>query len=147
MLIATEWDVFRAPDFQAIKQRLKHNVIFDGRNLYPPKLMQEWGDHQDDRMAPWRPSPQSVEPYRGLIYVWLYEALTGELYRSMKTILITGAAAFLESHLCDRFLKEDHAVIGMDNLLTGSLRNIKHLSDCAAFTFLEHDISKPITLA
>ena len=44
-----------------------------------------------------------------------------------KRVLITGAAGFLGSHLCDRFIKEDYQVIGMDNLITGDLNNIKHL--------------------
>ena len=44
-----------------------------------------------------------------------------------KTILITGAAGFLGSHLCDRFIKEGYHVIGMDNLITGDLKNIEHL--------------------
>jgi dTDP-glucose 4,6-dehydratase len=45
----------------------------------------------------------------------------------MKRILITGAAGFLGSHLCDRFIKEGYFVIGMDNLITGDLKNIEHL--------------------
>ena len=44
-----------------------------------------------------------------------------------KRVLITGAAGFLGSHLCDRFIKEGYQVVGMDNLITGSLRNIEHL--------------------
>lgn len=57
-------------------------------------------------------------------------------------VLITGAAGFLGSHLCDRFLKEGHEVIGMDNLLTGSLRNIEHLFPRPDFTFYHHDITR-----
>ena len=44
-----------------------------------------------------------------------------------KNVLITGAAGFLGSHLCDRFLKEGFFVVGMDNLITGAIRNLKHL--------------------
>ncbi|MFM7838346.1 MAG: NAD-dependent epimerase/dehydratase family protein, partial [Chitinophagaceae bacterium] len=44
-----------------------------------------------------------------------------------KRVLITGAAGFLGSHLCDRFIREGFQVIGMDNLITGDLRNIEHL--------------------
>jgi nucleoside-diphosphate-sugar epimerase len=47
----------------------------------------------------------------------------------MKRVLITGAAGFLGSHLCDRFLKEGFYVIGMDNLITGRLENLEHLKD------------------
>ncbi len=59
-----------------------------------------------------------------------------------KRILITGAAGFLGSHLCDRFLKEGYHVIGMDNLITGDLRNIEHLFKRDDFEFYHHDVSK-----
>jgi dTDP-glucose 4,6-dehydratase len=58
-----------------------------------------------------------------------------------KRILITGAAGFLGSHLCDRFIKEDFHVIGMDNLITGDLRNIEHLFKLENFEFYNHDVS------
>ena len=47
--------------------------------------------------------------------------------QTKERVLITGAAGFLGSHLCDRFLKEGYHVIGMDNLITGRLKNIEHL--------------------
>jgi dTDP-glucose 4,6-dehydratase len=56
-------------------------------------------------------------------------------------ILITGAAGFLGSHLCDRFLAEGHEVIGMDNFITGSPDNIAHLIGNAGFRFIEHDVT------
>jgi dTDP-glucose 4,6-dehydratase len=59
-----------------------------------------------------------------------------------KRILITGAAGFLGSHLCDRFIKEDYHVIGMDNLITGDLKNIAHLFKLREFDFYHHDVSK-----
>ncbi len=59
-----------------------------------------------------------------------------------KRILITGAAGFLGSHLCDRFIGEGFEVVGMDNLLTGNIRNIEHLFPHQAFTFYHHDVSK-----
>ncbi len=59
-----------------------------------------------------------------------------------KRILITGAAGFLGSHLSDRFLAEGYEVIGMDNLLTGNLRNIEHLFPNKDFTFYHHDITR-----
>jgi len=59
-----------------------------------------------------------------------------------KRVLITGAAGFLGSHLCDRFIKEGFHVIGMDNLITGDLRNIEHLFKLEHFEFYHHDISK-----
>jgi len=58
-----------------------------------------------------------------------------------KRVLITGAAGFLGSHLSDRFLAEGYEVIGMDNLLTGSLRNIEHLFPREDFKFYNHDVS------
>lgn len=60
----------------------------------------------------------------------------------MKRILITGAAGFLGSHLCDRFIKEGYFVIGMDNLITGDLKNIEHLMKLKNFEFYHHDVSK-----
>jgi dTDP-glucose 4,6-dehydratase len=60
----------------------------------------------------------------------------------MKRILITGAAGFLGSHLCDRFIKEGYHVIGMDNLITGDLKNIEHLMKLKNFEFYHHDVSK-----
>src|ERR1700761_3848900 len=59
-----------------------------------------------------------------------------------KRILITGAAGFLGSHLCDRFLAEGYQVIGMDNLLTGNIKNIEHLFPVKEFEFYHHDVSK-----
>jgi dTDP-glucose 4,6-dehydratase len=56
-------------------------------------------------------------------------------------ILITGAAGFLGSHLCDRLLKEDHEVIGMDNFITGSPENLAHLAGHNNFTFIRHDVA------
>lgn len=60
----------------------------------------------------------------------------------MKRVLITGAAGFLGSHLCDRFIKEGYYVIGMDNLITGDLKNIEHLMKLKNFEFYHHDVSK-----
>jgi len=61
---------------------------------------------------------------------------------SQKRVLITGAAGFLGSHLCDRFVKEGYHVIGMDNLITGDLSNIQHLFKLKDFEFYHHDVSK-----
>ncbi|MGL4598076.1 MAG: UDP-glucuronic acid decarboxylase family protein [Bacteroidia bacterium] len=59
-----------------------------------------------------------------------------------KRVLITGAAGFLGSHLCDRFIAEGCHVIGMDNLITGDLKNIEHLFSNERFEFYHHDVSK-----
>lgn len=58
-----------------------------------------------------------------------------------KRVLITGAAGFLGSHLCDRFIKEDFEVIGMDNLITGNMDNLEHLLALEQFTFYHQDVS------
>lgn len=60
----------------------------------------------------------------------------------MKRVLITGAAGFIGSHLCDRFIAEGYHVIGMDNLITGNLANIEHLFPLENFEYYHHDVSK-----
>ena len=65
----------------------------------------------------------------------------------MKRVLITGAAGFLGSHLCDRFIKDGYHVIGMDNLLTGNITNIEHLFPLPQFEFHHHDITKYIHIS
>ena len=59
-------------------------------------------------------------------------------------VLITGGAGFLGSHLCDRFLAEGHTVICIDNLITGSTRNIEHLAGRDDFLFIKHDVTNYI---
>lgn len=65
----------------------------------------------------------------------------------MKRVLITGAAGFLGSHLCDRFIKEGYHVIAMDNLITGDLANIEHLFPLENFEFHNHDVSNFVHVA
>lgn len=60
----------------------------------------------------------------------------------MKKVLITGAAGFIGSHLCDRFIKEGYHVIGMDNLISGNITNIEHLFPLKNFEYYHHDVSK-----
>jgi dTDP-glucose 4,6-dehydratase len=62
-------------------------------------------------------------------------------------ILLTGAAGFLGSHLCDRLLSDGHHVIGMDNLLTGKVENIAHLAGRDDFAFIKHDVTNFIYIA
>lgn len=75
-------------------------------------------------------------PYSFSSNIFSFKSLT------VPRILITGAAGFLGSHLCDRFIKEGFQVIGMDNLLTGSLDNIQHLFPLPEFEYYHHDVSK-----
>jgi dTDP-glucose 4,6-dehydratase len=65
----------------------------------------------------------------------------------MKRILVTGAAGFLGSHLCDRFTKEGYYVIAMDNLITGRMTNIEHLFKLSNFEFYNHDVTKYIHIS
>tara|TARA_R110001592_G_scaffold307299_2_gene580693 strand:- start:209262 stop:210245 length:984 start_codon:yes stop_codon:yes gene_type:complete len=65
----------------------------------------------------------------------------------MKTVLITGAAGFLGSHLCDRFIKEGYKVIAMDNLITGDMSNIEHLFPLENFQFCHQDVSQHVHVA
>jgi dTDP-glucose 4,6-dehydratase len=65
----------------------------------------------------------------------------------MPRVLITGAAGFLGSHLSDRFIREGYRVVGMDNLITGDLRNIAHLMKLEEFEFYHHDVSKFVHVA
>ncbi len=60
----------------------------------------------------------------------------------MKKVLITGAAGFLGSHLCDRFVREGFQVIGMDNFITGDYNNIAHLDSNSNFSFIKHDVTE-----
>ncbi|MBO9619827.1 MAG: SDR family oxidoreductase [Niabella sp.] len=64
-----------------------------------------------------------------------------------KRVLITGAAGFLGSHLCDKFISEGYSVIGMDNLITGDLKNLEHLFPNPDFEFYHHDITKYIHIS
>ena len=63
-----------------------------------------------------------------------------------KTVFITGAAGFLGSHLCDRFIAEEFHVIGMDNYITGDQDNIHHLFNHPNFKFIEHDVTNHIDI-
>ena len=64
----------------------------------------------------------------------------------MKRVLITGAAGFIGSHLCDRFINEKYEVIAIDNLITGDKKNISHLEKLPQFTFIKHDITERIEI-
>ena len=65
----------------------------------------------------------------------------------MARVLITGAAGFLGSHLCDRFIAEGYDVLAMDNLITGNMENLEHLLGRPNFTFYHHDVSNYVHVA
>jgi len=62
-------------------------------------------------------------------------------------VMVTGAAGFLGSHLCDRLVAEGHDVIGLDNLITGNIRNIEHLAGNPRFQFIKHDVTEYVFLS
>ena len=66
------------------------------------------------------------------------------IYESKKRVLVTGGAGFLGSHLIDRLIERGDEVICVDNLFTGSKRNIEHLADCKKFEFIRHDVTLPL---
>jgi dTDP-glucose 4,6-dehydratase len=68
------------------------------------------------------------------------ERRTGDLGR----IIVTGGAGFIGSHLVDRALSEGHEVVAVDNLITGSLDNLAHLAEERRFSFIRHDVTKPL---
>jgi len=61
-------------------------------------------------------------------------------------IIVSGAAGFIGSHFCDRLLQEGHTVVGLDNFLTGSPRNLEHLAGDARFHFQQQDITEPFVI-
>jgi len=76
--------------------------------------------------------------------IGLTAVLMRRSYFEQKRILVTGGAGFLGSHLCERLLADGHALLCVDNLFTGSRRNIAHLLDDKAFEFIRHDITFPL---
>ncbi|HXA04120.1 MAG TPA: UDP-glucuronic acid decarboxylase family protein [Bryobacteraceae bacterium] len=61
-------------------------------------------------------------------------------------IIVSGAAGFIGSHMCDRLLAEGHTVVGLDNFLTGAERNLAHLKGQPQFQFIRQDVTKPFSL-
>lgn len=66
--------------------------------------------------------------------------------KKSKRILVTGGAGFLGSHLCERFLEQGHQVTALDNFITGSRENVRHLLPQRSFRLMKHDISKPVRM-
>lgn len=67
-------------------------------------------------------------------------------WRNHLRVVVSGAAGFIGSHMCDRLLAEGYTVVALDNLLTGAERNIEHLSGHPDFHFLLHDVTRPVPL-
>jgi len=70
----------------------------------------------------------------------------GRFAEAKLRIIVSGAAGFIGSHLTDRLLKDRHIVIGLDNLITGSVRNLAHLEGRPEFRFIEHDVTAPLAI-
>ena len=122
LIIATEWAAFRNPDFDILISSMKSPVIFDGRNLFSIEYM------------------QNKKFYYQSVGRKLVNNLPNEKNFSNWSCWILG------SHLCERFLKEEFEVIGMDNFITGSAQNIELLAHNKNFEFIKHDVSNFIKL-
>ena len=116
LVLATDWNQFRKLDLPRLEKTMKAKNFVDLRNLYEPKEMKK----------------ARLELRRARA-------------RLMR-IVVTGAAGFLGSHLTDRLLAEGHEVVGLDNLVTGDVRNIAHLAGNRKFRFVYHDVTEYIYL-
>jgi nucleotide sugar dehydrogenase len=153
MLILTDSDEFSGLDLQQLRSQMRLPVIIDGRNLYRPEEMEAAGFtyHSVGRtpvVAVDRASvipkrvPKQIVPFtlpgvKGSAIVHVKKTPSNQRY------LVTGAAGFLGSHLCDALLADGHVVVGVDNFSTGCLSNLAHLKNESRFTLLERDICEP----
>ncbi len=112
LVVVTDWNEYRHPDFGRIKAALRQPIIVDGRNLYDAAKL------------------------RSLGFRYFSIGRGGRM-----RVLITGAAGFLGSHLSDRFLADGHRVVGIDNFVTGNPDNIAHLMGRPDFEFFRHNVS------
>ena len=78
------------------------------------------------------------------LFIAIFCAIVLSIGIEAKTVLVTGGAGFLGSHLCDRLIEEGDYVICLDNLFTGSLDNIEHLLNHPRFEFINHDVTEPL---
>jgi dTDP-glucose 4,6-dehydratase len=130
LVVLTDWAEFSQLDTFQIKQRLGRPIVLDGRNMFDSGAMKEMGltyvcvGRPADRVPTDKPVSTAG--------------------KRRKRALVTGAAGFLGSHMVDALLAEGYSVLGVDNLLTGRLKNIQHLKGCSHFEFLRHDISEPL---
>jgi len=129
LVVLTDWAEFSQLDLLQLKRRLARPIVLDGRNIFDSSAMKEAGityicvGRPEDRI----PTAKQVSS-------------TG---KKRKRALVTGAAGFLGSHMVDALLAESYSVLGVDNLLTGSVKNIQHLNSDPEFEFSRYDISEP----
>ncbi len=129
LVVLTDWAEFSHLDIVQFKKRLLRPIILDGRNIFDPRVMKEMG----------------------LTYVSIGRAADESFAarhvpssgKRSKRALVTGAAGFLGSHMVDALLARGYSVLGVDNLVTGCVKNLQHLNGDAHFEFLRHDISEP----
>jgi UDPglucose 6-dehydrogenase len=130
LIVLTDWAEFSLLDLFQIKQRLRHPVVLDGRNMFDSDAMKKMGLTY---VCVGRPAD--------VISNATHVSFAG---KRKKRALVTGAAGFLGSHMVDALLAEGYSVLGVDNLLTGRVKNIQHLRGDPHFEFLRHDISEPL---
>ncbi|MGB8479632.1 MAG: nucleotide sugar dehydrogenase [Acidobacteriaceae bacterium] len=129
LVVLTDWVEFSHLDMVQIKQRLGSPIVLDGRNMFDSSAMKEMGLTY---VCVGRPSDGLVTAKQA-----------SSAGKRKKRALVTGAAGFLGSHMVDALLAEGYSVLGVDNLLTGRVKNIQHLNGDPHFEFLRHDISEP----
>ena len=129
LVVLTDWAEFSQLDMVQIKQRLGSPIVLDGRNMFDSSAMKEMGLTY---VCVGRPSDGIVTAKQAF-----------SAGKRKKRALVTGAAGFLGSHMVDALLAEGYSVLGVDNLLTGRVKNIQHLNGDPHFEFLRHDISEP----
>lgn len=129
LVVLTDWAEFSQLNMFQIKQRLGRPVVLDGRNMFDGSAMKKMGLTY---VCVGRPGDGIPTAKPG--------SFAG---KRRQRALVTGAAGFLGSHMVDALLAEGHSVLGVDNLLTGRVKNIQHLKGDPHFEFLRHDISEP----
>jgi UDPglucose 6-dehydrogenase len=129
LVVLTDWAEFSDLDIFQMKQRLRRPVVLDARNMFDCDAMKEMGLTY---ICVGRPADRNS-----------IARLLPSAGKRKKRALVTGAAGFLGSHMVDALLAEGYSVLGVDNLLTGRIKNIQHLREDSNFEFLNHDISEP----
>lgn len=129
LVVLTDWAEFSQLDLLQLKRRLARPIVLDGRNIFDSIAMKEAGITYICVGRPGDRTPTAKQ--------------VSSAGKKRKRALVTGAAGFLGSHMVDALLAESYSVLGVDNLLTGSVKNLQHLNSDPEFEFLRHDISEP----
>ena len=151
LLILTDWAEFTRLDLARLRYTLRYPIVIDGRNLFDP-----WG-HAGSRLylsQRWQTLPAHLGRIgidQALALTFSFDTKTGvksilTTHRVMQRVLVTGAAGFLGSHLCEALLAEGHQVVGVDNLATGRTANLASFRNDSRFTLVEQDICVPFDL-